>query len=57
MSLFNNSSRQLRRITEQYLDVENVSEHLKNHPAPVILAIKSKTYHGQYEKYTTIKDI
>jgi hypothetical protein len=29
MSLFNNSSRQLRRITEQYLDVENVSEHLK----------------------------
>jgi len=29
MSLFNNSSRQLRRITEQYLNVENVSEHLK----------------------------
>jgi hypothetical protein len=41
MSLFNNSSRQLRRITEQYLDVENVSEHF-NHRAPVILAIKAK---------------
>ncbi len=41
MSLFNNSSRQLRLITEQYLDVENVSEHF-NHSAPVILAIKAK---------------
>ena len=34
-----------------------VSQNILNHPAPVILAIKSKTYHGRYEKYTTTKNI
>jgi hypothetical protein len=32
-----------------------VSQNILNHPAPVILAIKSKTYHGRYEKYTIIQ--
>jgi hypothetical protein len=42
MSLFNNSSRQLRRITEQYLDVENVSEHLKTIQQLSFLPSKAK---------------
>ena len=56
MSLFNNSSRQLRRITEQSISMLKVSQngntiqHLSFLPS-----IKSKTYHGRYEKYTTKK--
>ena len=53
MSLFNNSSRQLRRITEQCWKCPRTvplsstchSFHQK----------KAKTYHGQNEKYTTKK--
>ena len=54
MSLFINSSRQLRRITEQSKSMLKVSQngttilHLSFLPSK-----ESKTYHGRYEKYTT----
>ena len=54
MSLFNNSSRQLRRITEQSISMLKVSQtgntiqHLSFFPS------KAKTYHGRHEKYTSI---
>ncbi len=53
MSLFNNSSRQLRRITEQSISMLKVSQNGNTIQLLSFLPSKSKTYHGRYEKYTT----
>jgi len=55
MSLFTNSSRQLRRITEQSISILKVSQNANTIQHLSFLPSKSKTYHGQYEKYTSIK--
>ncbi len=58
MSLFNNSSRQLRRITEQSISMLKVSQNINTiQHLSFLPSKKSKTYHGRYEKYTTIKNI
>ena len=57
MSLFNNSSRQLRRITEQSISMLKVSQNINTiQHLSFLPSKKSKTYHGRYEKYTTIKN-
>ena len=55
MSLFNNSSRQLRRITEQSISMLKVSQNINTIQHLSFLPSKSKTYHGRYEKYTNIQ--
>ena len=54
MSLFTNSSRQLRRITEQSISILKVSQNANTILHLSFLLSKSKTYHGRYEKYTSI---
>ncbi len=57
MSLFNNSSKQLRRIIEQSISMLKVSQNGNTiQPLSFLPSKKSKTYHGRYEKYTIIKN-